>query len=327
MHTPVAFIIFNRPDTTERVFAALRAAKPRKLFVIADGPRPGRPDDVAKCAAARAIIDRVDWECEVHRNFAEHNLGCGQRPATGLSWVFEHVDRAIILEDDCVPHPSFFRYCDELLERYADDERVMMVSGNNFLPDGGAMPHSYTFFRFLNLWGWATWRRAWQGYDFEMKSWPSRRRAGWVRALSPDPRIQRFWSKIYDSVYTHISLRDIWDYQFAYSVMERGGLGIAPSCNLVSNIGWGADATHTTGTSDLAALPAREMEFPLRHPTAVEYDQAYDELVFNTVFSRPGSDNRRKLARVRDALSERVPLDLKRWWFERSRRGGAGGKS
>ncbi|MGH8019527.1 MAG: glycosyltransferase family 2 protein [Opitutaceae bacterium] len=318
MHTPVALIIFNRIRTTERVLEELAKVKPRQLFVIADGPRPDRPDDVEKCAATRKLTERVDWECDVKTNFAEKNLGCGMRPATGISWVFEHVDRAIFLEDDCVPHPSFFRFCGEMLERYAKDERVMMVSGNNFLSDGGGMGHSYTFFRFLNLWGWASWRRAWKYYDFSMESWPQERNSDWLRGISKDPRIRNYWRRIFDSVYTHISMRDIWDFQFACAVMKQGGLGIAPSRNLVSNIGWGEGATHTIGDSHLANLPANEMPFPLRHPPVVAYDRHYDEQVFDEVFLHPKAPNRRLSVVLKDAVSSRFPLRLKRWWFQRT---------
>ncbi|HEX9782938.1 MAG TPA: hypothetical protein VGA56_09460 [Opitutaceae bacterium] len=324
MNTPVALIIFNRVQTTERVFAELAKAKPRQLFVIADGPRPDRPDDIEKCAATRRIVERVNWECEVKTNFAEANLGCGRRPATGISWVFDQVERAIILEDDCVPHPSFFRFCDEMLDRYADDERVMMVSGNNFLPDGGSMKYSYTFFRFLNLWGWASWRRAWKHYDFEMETWPQRRHGDWMRTISSDPRIRAFWREIFDSVYTRTSMHDIWDYQFAYAVMGAKGVGIAPCCNLVSNIGWGADATHTTGDSSLANLPAREMRFPLKHPPEVACDREYDEMVFNNVFLHPESPRRRLSVALKDAFSSRFPVQWKRWWF-RKRKGHTAG--
>ena len=156
MTTPVALLIFNRPECTERVFAAIRQAKPSMLLAIADGPRPDRPDDIAKCAAARAIIDRVDWDCEVFKNYADTNLGCGVRPATGISWVFDRVETAIILEDDCIPHPDFFRYCDELLTRYRDDERVMHISGNNFWAGKYQHEDSYLFSRYTLSWGWAT---------------------------------------------------------------------------------------------------------------------------------------------------------------------------
>ena len=132
MRTPVVFIIFSRPDLTARVFAEIARARPEKLLVIADGPRPDREGEDAKCAATRAIIERVDWPCEILKNYSNVNLGCGHRPATGLRWVFEQVEEAIILEDDCVPHPTFFRFCEELLEHYRDDERVMHISGDNF---------------------------------------------------------------------------------------------------------------------------------------------------------------------------------------------------
>lgn len=320
MQTPVALIIFNRPQTTERVLAAIAKVKPSRLFVIADGPRPDRADDVEKCAAARKVIERVDWDCDVKTNFAEKNLGCGLRPSSGISWVFEHVDRTIILEDDCVPHPSFFRYCDELLERYADDERVMMISGNNFLPDGGGMKHSYTFFRSLNLWGWATWRRAWQRYDFHMDGWPAARNSTWFADLFDSPRVLRYWREVYDQFYVHADRNDVWDFQFAFAVMAARGLGIAPCCNLVSNIGFGDDATHTFGESDLANRPACEMPFPLRHPPRVEHDPDYDRKVFDTVFLTPNAPTPRLRVRLQSAIAGQVPVRWKRWWFRRSLR-------
>src|SRR4030095_1100293 len=132
LQTPVALLIFNRPETTARVLAEIRNARPAKLLIIGDGPRPGEPADAERCLAARAAAANIDWGCEVLKNYSDVNLGCGQRPASGLDWVFQNVDRAIIMEDDCLPHPTFFRFCDELLEHYRDDERVMTVSGNNF---------------------------------------------------------------------------------------------------------------------------------------------------------------------------------------------------
>ena len=175
--TPVAFLIFNRPDTTARVFEAIRQAKPPKLLVVADGPRPDRPDDVEKCKAARAIIDRVDWACEVLTNYSDLNLGCGKRPATGITWVFEQVEEAIIFEDDCLPHPSFFRFCEELLNYYRHDERIMVISGNNFQFGRNRTDDSYYFSRYNHIWGWASWRRAWEYFDYDLKLWPKIGRA------------------------------------------------------------------------------------------------------------------------------------------------------
>ncbi len=169
--TPVAFIIFKRPDTTRKVFEEIRRAKPPKLLVIADGPRPNIVGEAEKCAAARAIIDSVDWECEVLKNYSDENLGCKQRVSSGLDWVFDNVEEAIILEDDCLPHPTFFRFCEELLEKYRGDERIMTIGGTNLLKNWKSDIQSYHCSNYFNCWGWATWKRVWKHYDVDMKLW------------------------------------------------------------------------------------------------------------------------------------------------------------
>ncbi|OUC08639.1 hemolytic protein HlpA-like protein, partial [Litorilinea aerophila] len=165
MQTPVIFLIFNRPDTTAQVFAEIAKARPRRLLVVADGPRPHRPDDVEKCSATRAVIERVDWPCEVSCDFAEENLGGRRRISSGLTWAFSQVEAAIVLEDDCLPHPTFFPFCEELLNRYCHDERIMAITGDNFQFGRSRTKYSYYFSRYFHSWGWATWRRAWQHYD------------------------------------------------------------------------------------------------------------------------------------------------------------------
>ncbi len=177
---PVAFLIFNRPELTRKVFATIAQAKPSKLLVVADGPRADVPDDREKCSEARAIIGRIDWDCEVLTNYSSANMGCRARISTGLEWVFTNVEEAIILEDDCIPHPTFFRFCKELLTRYRDDQRVMMISGDNFQMGRNRTPYSYYFSRFFHCWGWATWRRAWRHYDIDMELWPSLRDGSWL---------------------------------------------------------------------------------------------------------------------------------------------------
>lgn len=172
MQTPVAFIIFNRPDRTAKVFEAIRQARPSMLLVAADGPRVNRTGETGKCAETRSIIDRVDWPCEVLTNYSDINMGMKQREATAFSWVFDIVEEAILLEDDCLPHPTFFRYCEELLRYYRHDERVMTISGDNTPlgnPRNRQTQDSYYFSIYARTWGWATWRRAWQHYDLEMK--------------------------------------------------------------------------------------------------------------------------------------------------------------
>jgi hypothetical protein len=281
MNTPVALIIFNRPDTTERVFTEIAKAKPPKLFVIADGPRTDHPDDVKRCAATRAVVEHIDWDCEVFRNYSDVNLGCGYRPASGISWVFEQVDEAIILEDDCVPHPTFFRFCEELLEKYRHDERIMQISGFNSLSGRSLTPYSYTFYRLFACWGWATWRRAWQYHDMEMKFWPLLRDTAWLLDIIGDHGAQGNWKKIFDDAHNRAASIDYWDYQFLFACWAQNGLAISPATSLVSNIGFREDASHTkSANSACATIPVVEMKFPLRHPQYVVRDREADQLHF-----------------------------------------------
>ncbi len=161
LKTTIAFLIFNRPDATERVFEEIGKAKPPMLLVIADGPRAQVPEDAEKCAASRAIIEQADWDCRIVKNYSDINMGCRNRVSSGLNWVFDTVEKAIILEDDCLPSPSFFRFCQELLTYYQDDVRVMTINGTNWQLGWKIGDGSYYFSRFNLIWGWATWRRAW----------------------------------------------------------------------------------------------------------------------------------------------------------------------
>ncbi len=288
MRTAVVFIIFNRPDTTARVFDEIARARPQTLLVIADGPRHGQPLDAEKCAAARAVIDRVDWKCEVLKDYSEANLGCGLRPATGLRWAFRQVEEAIILEDDCLPHPTFFRFCEELLERYRNDERVMHISGNNFLPDK-RQSASYFFSRYCLSWGWASWRRAFQCFDWEMKLWSRLRDTSWLSDTLREPVAVEHWRAVFDRVLGQAA-KDVWDFQWLFAIWARQGLAALPGVNLVSNIGFGKDATHTKGMEHrLANLPQREMLFPLVHPTDIASDPKTDQAVLEQIIGpRPG---------------------------------------
>jgi hypothetical protein len=264
---PVILIIFNRPDTTRKVFEAIRAAEPPRLLVVSDGPRPSKPGEAERCAATRAIIDEVDWDCEVSKDFSAENLGCRRRVASGISWAFGLVDRAIILEDDCVPSPSFFPYCAELLERYAEDERIMMVSGDNQLFGASFSGESYYFSRNVHAWGWATWRRAWDKFDLPMADWPEIRRRHLLDPYFETSSDRYYWDSLLQYVYE--GNIDTWDYQWVYSILANNGLSIVPKVNLVRNIGFNADATHTKAESVYGSLEAAEIKFPLGHPRIV----------------------------------------------------------
>lgn len=294
LETPVAFLIFNRPETTRRVFAEIRRARPRQLLVVADGPRPGRQGEAEACAAARAVINEVDWLCEVKTSYSEANLGCKRRVSSGLDWVFQCVEEAIILEDDCVPHPTFFPYCAELLARYRDDERVMHIGGANFTFGRSPRQASYYFSRYAHVWGWASWRRAWRHYDVAMARWPTAHNQ--VLDQFEHPTERRFWRAILERVYR--GQVDTWDYQWAFACFVQGGLGVVPVENLVTNVGFGSQATHTVSESVVANMPAAALPTPLVHPTAMVREPAADSLV-SEVFFRPKSGLRQLLELLR----------------------------
>ena len=282
MNAPVALILFNRAETTASVFAEIARAKPKQLFLIADGPRPHVPTDVEKCAAARAVVAHVDWECEVHRKFSDNNLGCGMCPATGLTWVFEQVDRAIVLEDDCVADPSFFTFCDEVLERYRDDERIMHVAGNHFQADRRPGDTSYFFSRHpICLGGWATWARAWRSYDIEMKRWPALRDTPWLEYIIGEPRGAAVWRRIFDTAYAAGVRASYSDYQWTFTCWAENGLSIIPNVELCRNIGFDHDATHVfSADCPWRVAQTEPVKFPLVHPPGVTPDAAAD-LAFN----------------------------------------------
>jgi hypothetical protein len=283
LETAVAFFIFNRPDTTHRVFDEIRRARPSKLLVVADGPRADRLGEAEKCRATRSVVERVDWPCEVLTNFSEVNLGCKRRISSGLDWVFENVEQAIILEDDCLPHPTFFRYCEELLKRYADNPRIMVINGTNYHDGKAATADSYSFYRYPHVWGWATWRRAWKEYDVTMSRWPVMRAKSWLADNVADKEVVAFWTRYFDKV--HAGEIDTWDYQLTFMCLASEGLCVVPGRNMISNIGFGADASRTKKKNVLSELPVSAMEFPLRHPSALVRNASAETLTERQQYS------------------------------------------
>jgi hypothetical protein len=279
---PVVVVVWRRPETTARVLAAVRAAGPRRLLIVADGPRPDQAGDRAGCETVRQLIDRIDW-CDVEVLAAERNLGLKRRVETGLDWAFRHVDRAIVLEDDCVPHPEFFPYCDALLERYLDEPRVLSIAGSRLLPWNGAAPPSYTFSRYPLIWGWATWRRAWRLYDPGLTGWPALRDDGWLGRLLGDDRAAVYWTHIFQREY---EAPHNWDYAWTLTCWRHGGLATVPRVNLVSNVGFGQAASHTTDPRDWRAnRSAHPIGFPLVHPVGVARDPVTDGALERAAFS------------------------------------------
>lgn len=305
LSTPVVFLIFNRPDLTKQVFEAIRQAQPNTLLVVADGPR--FPEETAKCQAARAIIEQVDWECTVLTNYSDTNLGCRKRVSSGLDWAFSQVESAIILEDDCLPHPSFFTFCDTLLSYYWDDNRVWVISGDNFQGGQWRGDGSYYFSRYNHCWGWATWRRAWQHYDAELKGWKALKASGLLSSIFENPLEQQYWSRIWDTLYIH-NQPDSWAYRWAFTCMSNGGLTILPNVNLVSNIGFGSRATHTTQKSLLSDTPNLDIG-EINHPSFVLRNCIADSYTFDhhyggiNIKKHSLSRSRRFLGKLKSAFS------------------------
>ncbi|WP_324674392.1 nucleotide-diphospho-sugar transferase [Hymenobacter sp. GOD-10R] len=286
LQTPVLLLVFNRPDTTRRVFETIRQARPTRLYVAADGPRANRPTDVDQCAATRAVVQEVDWPCEVFTLFQERNLNCGIAPITAINWFFSHETEGIILEDDCVPAPSFFSFCQELLARYRDDTRVMHIGGNNFGSEAqepltpGAP--SYYFSTQRNSWGWATWRRAWVLYDYNLTGFQEAVKTGALDGMFTSPLEKRYRLSKMAAVLRLPQPADVWDYQWEYTIGMNSGLYIVPAVNLVGNIGFGNNSTHTHDDGDMmGAVPARDLAFPLVHPAYVRQDRQRDRKRFN----------------------------------------------
>lgn len=297
--TPVAYIVFNRPEHTATSFARIRQEQPDRLFVIADGPRADHRTDLERCRAVRQIVDQVDWPCEVTRIYADTNLGCRRRVSTGLDRVFAEVDRAIVLEDDCVPGDEFFSFCSQLLDRYRDDPRVATITGDNFRPILGPMQPSYYFSKYVHVWGWACWARSWEAYDDSMSFWPQWRDSAEFAALHPAQDERQYWTRIFDRV--HRREIDTWDYAFVAGTWHRGGLTATPQRNLVWNIGFDEHATHTT-----------KLEFTQNvvghlgtvvHPADIAQVEGIDRQVFETHYqARPPSGLRRVLSGSRRRL-------------------------
>lgn len=243
---PIVFLVFNRPELTRRVFQRIREAQPAKLLVVCDGPRSSVPSDAERIARVRETIDaEVDWPCEIRRNYADLNMGCRDRVVSGLDWAFSLEEEAIILEDDCLPDLSFFKYCESLLGKYRDEPKVMHIGGNNFQNKNGAASKSYFFSKYNHVWGWATWRRAWRLLDMKATCWISFEGRRKVEATFDSAREAAYWSSIFDGLVNTKATEDVWDYYWTLACWYNRGLATYPTVNLVQNIGIGCDATHT----------------------------------------------------------------------------------
>lgn len=282
LKTAVLFLVFNRPNYTRKVFEKIRLVKPQKLYVAGDGPREDREGEKEQVKKVREIATKIDWPCEVKILFRDQNLGCKKGVSTAISWFFEQEERGIILEDDCVPNLDFFTFCETLLDRYAKDERISAITGNHFQNDKFQVDTSYYFTKYFHCWGWASWRRAWKHYHGDIKFWPTWNNSkAWLNYL-PDKVERKYWQKIFDRVYAEKI--DSWAYPYTASIWYKGGLTATPNVNLVSNIGFGEDATHTiTKNSKLSKMKVDNLG-KIKHPKKIERNIGAEIYTFNNVY-------------------------------------------
>lgn len=279
--TPVALFLFNRPWHTAKVFERIAAIRPTRLFLVADGPRSD--EEREKCAEARSVVEHVDWPCQVHREYSDMNLGIGKRAPSGLDRVFEQVDHAIILEDDCLPDLSFFTYCGALLHRYATDDRIMTISGETYWSGTPDWNYSYHFSNYALMWGWATWRRAWKLFDWDLRTWPDIKASRAWETFWGSNLEKEYWAPVLDSIMKG-GLAECHDYRWLYTCWSENGLTIHPAKNLVSNIGFGLEASHTFGESPLANRKTQSLSIE-RHPPFVVPLRQVNEAIFDYRFT------------------------------------------
>ncbi len=279
-------LAFNRPDTTAKVLQSLRVVHPDRVFFAVDGPRGGVEGERERVLEVQRLAESIDWDCEVRTLFRNGNLGCKVAVSQAISWFFDSVEAGIVLEDDCIAHPSFFPFAAELLQRFREDARVCMISGDNFQFGRHHTPYSYYFSRYTHIWGWATWRRAWRLYDHAMALWPELRDRGWLQDVLEDSGAASYWSRIFETTWADRNAS--WAYRWIFCAWANGALTVLPSGNLVSNIGFGGAATHTLNRRNkFASLPLEAMSFPLRHPPDVIRDASADSFTQRHMFTIP----------------------------------------
>jgi hypothetical protein len=276
--TPILFLIFNRPDTTQQVFNRIKEIKPKYLFVAADGPRHTRSGEDKKCLETRSIIQQVDWDCEVKTLYRESNLGCGIAVSSAITWFFDQVEQGIILEDDCLPDITFFYYCESLLEKYKHNNNILHINGTNYTGSHFVNPKSYYFTKLVFIWGWATWRRAWKFYDVEASDYPIYKNKLFDRKIFISKRATKHFKKAFDNMYVH--RHKTWDTQWMYTVIKSHGLTITPQVNLVENIGLDNDSTHLFLMDSYSYnKKSKKILLPLEHPDLIVSDHI-DKIIF-----------------------------------------------
>lgn len=256
-NVPILLVIFNRSEITEQVFNRIKEIKPKYLYIAADAPRDNIVGEKEKCEQTRKIVELIDWECDVKRNYADINMGADKRMATAIDWFFSNVEEGIIFEDDCLPGESFFSFCEQMLEKYRDNDKIMHISGDNFQFGKTKIETDYYYSYYAQTWGWATWRRAWQKFDWQINTWPDFLHANKINNIFKDKKQKKYWLKFLQAIYE--KKYNFWDAKWMFAVWQNNGLAVIPRKNLISNIGYGNDATHTRVQSKLANVKCEKL--------------------------------------------------------------------
>lgn len=282
--TPILFLVFNRPETTAQVFQRIREIQPTTLFVAADGPRSAKEGEQEKCEAVRnLILEGIDWPCNVKTLFRDHNLGCGHAVSGAINWFFQNVEEGIILEDDTLPDPSFFEFCKTLLEKYRHDDEIKLISGNNFQNGNWRGDGSYYFSAYTHNWGWASWRRTWQEYDFRLDKLDESALEKNMSFYFNDKKVKQYWMQTFYKLRNGIL--DTWDVQMLFCTWAKRGLAILPNINLVSNIGFGESGTHNINKNDVQAdIPLYSMS-EIKHPSEKVLNKEADDYSFRQYYA------------------------------------------
>lgn len=277
--TPIAIIIYKRPNQTKKLLAVLKEAPISNLYVIAEGPKNKTEEKI--CQQTRKLIDEIDWQCTIHKNYSSKNLGLRKRIVSGLNWVFKHTNQAIILEDDCIPNQDFFRFCEEMLDKYATHPRVMSVSGTSC---GISSSDSYAFAKYPLCWGWATWKRAWRLFDLELLKWGGIKKPTWLAEKFPNPILRWYWKNII-TLMTTGSINS-WAYAWTFAHMVNDAVTIIPGSNLIENTGFDKDATHTKHAPSLT-FPVSQLTWPLAIPKSIIQDNTANKNIEKTFYLTP----------------------------------------
>jgi len=276
LNTAVLFLVFNRLDNTKQVFEAIRQSKPPRLYIAADGARKVKEGEEKKVKSVRDyILSNIDWKCEVKTLFQDQNLGCKMAVSGGIDWFFENEEMGIILEDDCLPSIDFFRFCEEQLNRYKEDLRIGHICGCNFQGNIKRGESDYYYSRLTHVWGWASWRRVWQKYDINIKDFDSAKNIDFLSTLTNNKKVKSHLYDVFNK--TQLGQIDTWDYQYFHSNLINGFLSVIPNNNMITNLGFNGDSTHTSDVNSyFANIKHKSLPLYLKHPSIFVADRSAD---------------------------------------------------